>query len=81
MRFNSQAYDKVFPRQTEVEHVESSVETFKPSETEQENTGEESVVDKTTEPEVLDPSSVSEPSLSKGGDVDGNGNAGEPNNE
>ena len=76
MRFNSQAYDKVFPRQTEVEHVESSVETFKPSETEQENTGEESVVDKTTEPEVLDPLLDSEPSTEQGGDADGNGNDG-----
>lgn len=76
MRFNSQAYDKVFPRQTEVEHVESSVETFKPSETEQENTGEESVVDKTTEPEVPDHLLDGEPSTEQGGDADGNGNDG-----
>ena len=76
MRFNSQAYDKVFPRQTEVEHVESSVETFKPSETEQENTGEESVVDKTTEPEVLDPLLDEEPSNEERGGADGNGNDG-----
>lgn len=76
MRFNSQAYDKVFPRQTEVEHVESSVETFKPSETEQENTGEESVVDKTTEPEVLDPLLDDEPSNEERGGADGNGNDG-----
>lgn len=76
MRFNSQAYDKVFPRQTEVEHVESSVETFKPSETEQENIGEESVVDKTTEPEVLDPLLDNEPSNEERGGADGNGNDG-----
>ena len=76
MRFNSQAYDKLFPRQTEVEHVESSVETFKPSETEQENTGEESVVDKTTEPEVLDPLLDDEPSNEERGGADGNGNDG-----
>ena len=76
MRFNSQAYDKVFPRTTEVEHVESSVETFKPSEAEQENTGEESVVDKTTEPEVFDPLLDGEPSTEQGGDADGNGNDG-----
>ena len=75
MRFNSQAYDKVFPRQTEVEHVESSVETFKPSETEQEEV--ESVI----EPEVLDPLLDGEPSTEERSDVDGNGNAGEPNNE
>lgn len=77
MRFNSQAYDKVFPRQTEVEQVESSVETFKPSETEQ----NEQVVDKVVEPDVLDPLLDNEPSSSKGGDADGNGNTGEPNNE
>ena len=77
MRFNSQAYDKVFPRTTEVEHVESSVETFKPSETEQ----DEQVVEKVVEPDVIDPLLDEEPSLSKGGDADGNGNAGEPNNE
>lgn len=76
MRFNSQAYDKVFPRTTEVEHVESSVETFKPSETEQENIGEESVVDKTTEPEVLDPLLDDEPSNEERGGADGNGNDG-----
>ena len=75
MRFNSQAYDKVFPRQTEVEHVESSVETFKPSETEHEEI--ESVV----EPEVLDPLLDGEPSTEERGDVNGNGNAGELNNE
>ena len=76
MRFNSQAYDKVFPRTTEVEHVESSVETFKPSEAEQENTGEDSVVDKTTEPEVLDPLLDDEPSNEERGGADGNGNNG-----
>ena len=76
MRFNSQAYDKVFPRQTEVEHVESSVETFKPSETEQENTGEESVVDKTIEPEVIDSLLDDEPSNEERGGADGNGNDG-----
>lgn len=78
MRFNSQAYDKVFPRTSEVEHVESSVETFKPSETEQENTGEESVVETVTG----DNSDVNgEPSTEQGGDTIGNGNDGELNNE
>ena len=80
MRFNSQAYDKVFPRTTEVEHVESSVETFKPSETEHENVNEDSVIEK-SEPEVLDPLLDDEPSISKGGDADGNGNSSELNNE
>lgn len=62
MRFNSQAYDKVFPRQTEVEHVESSVETFKPSEeVEDVKLEEEKVVepetsqDEVEEQETLDP--------------------------
>ena len=75
MRFNSQAYDKVFPRQTEVEHVESSVETFKPSETEHEE------VESAIEPEVLDSLLDGEPSNEERGDVDGNGNASELNNE
>lgn len=76
MRFNSQAYDKVFPRTTEVEHVESSVETFKPSETEQENPEEESVVDTVTG----DSSGMDvEPSIEQGGDNDGG--TGEPVSE
>ena len=77
MRFNSQAYDKVFPRQTEIEHVESSVETFKPSETEPDIEHDkvvETTVDK-TEPTVLDPLLDDEPSSEQGGDDDGNGNA------
>lgn len=76
MRFNSQAYDKVFPRTTEVEHVESSVETFKPSETEPEV--ESSV---STEPDALDPLLDDEPSNEERGGADGNGNNGELNNE
>lgn len=78
MRFNSQAYDKVFPRKAEVEHVESAVETFKPSE-ETEPEVEESSVG--TEPDVLDPLLDGEPSNEEGGGADGNGNNGEPNNE
>lgn len=80
MRFNSQAYDKVFPRTTEVEHVESSVETFKPSENEQDSIENESAVEK-SESEMIEPLSDGEPSISKGGDADGNGNAGESSNE
>ena len=78
MRFNSQAYDKLFPRQTEVEHVESSVETFKPSETEHE---EHEEIESVIEPEVLDPLLDGEPSNEERGDVNGNGNVGEFNNE
>lgn len=71
MRFNSQAYDKVFPRQTEVEQVETSVETFRPS---QEETTSEDTTDKVVETDVLDPLLDDEPSTETGGDADGNGN-------
>ena len=71
MRFNSQAYDKVFPRQKEVEQVETSVETFRPS---QEETSLEDTTDKVVETDVLDPLLDDEPSTETGGDADGNGN-------
>ena len=74
MRFNSQAYDKVFPRQTEVEQVETSVETFRPSQ--EEKTSSEDVTDKTVETDVIDPLLDEEPSTEIGGDADGNGNDG-----
>lgn len=32
MRFSAEMYDKVFPREKTVQHVESAVETFKPTE-------------------------------------------------
>ena len=62
MRFNSQAYDKVFPRQTEVhEQVETAVETFRPSDTEDDT--------KVYEPEktVEEPEDIVEPSIEQGG--------------
>lgn len=65
MRFNSQAYDKVFPRQTEVhEQVETAVETFRPSE--EDDT-------KVYEPEktVEELEDTVEPSIEQGGDDDG----------
>lgn len=64
MRFNSQAYDKVFPRQNEVhEHVETAVETFRPSE-QADDLNEE------TQDVVVE--DVSEPSIEEqGGDADG----------
>lgn len=46
-RFNSEAYDKLFPRTQQKEVVESAVETFKPSEAESEKV--EEVVEKTVE--------------------------------
>ena len=42
MRFNSTAYDKLFPRQKKKETVETAVETFTPTTDEQE---EEPVVE------------------------------------
>lgn len=71
MRFNSQAYDKVFPRQTEVEQAETVVETFRPSQDEQETVVE---LERVVEPEVIDPLLDVEPSTEIGGDADGNGN-------
>ena len=71
MRFNSQAYDKVFPRQTEAEQVETSVETFRPS---QEETVSEDVSDTVVETNVVDPLLDDEPSTEIGGGADGNGN-------
>lgn len=43
MRFNSTAYDELFPREneTEKEKVESAVDTFKPTEEEVEDSEEE----------------------------------------
>ena len=42
MRFNSTAYDELFPREneTEKEEVESAVDTFKPTEEEVEDSEE-----------------------------------------
>ena len=74
MRFNSQAYDKVFPRTVEKERVETAVETFRPSE-------EPEVDGVLEEPEVVEPSVDEEPSTGQGGDIGGVGNAGELDNE
>lgn len=52
-RFNSQAYDKLFPRTQEVEKVESSVETFKPTEKEQKQEVE-ATVEKAVEEVVIE---------------------------
>ena len=52
-RFNSQAYDKLFPRTQEVEKVESAVETFKPTEKEQKQEVE-TTVEKAVEEVVIE---------------------------
>ena len=36
MRFNSEVYDKLYPRQKEKENIETAVETFTPTADEQE---------------------------------------------
>lgn len=62
MRFNSKAYDKVFPRQTEVhEQVETAVETFRPSEEPEEDVSVPEKVVEEPEPVVEE----------QGGDDDG----------
>ena len=72
MRFNSKAYDKVFPRQTEVhEQVETAVETFRPSEEPEEDVS------------VLEPEKVveePEPTVEEQGG-DANGSVGELDSE
>lgn len=48
MRFSGDAYDKLFPRETQKqETVETAVETFKPTEQES-NEGDDKVIDSNT---------------------------------
>lgn len=47
MRFNSEAYDKLYPRKKEKEVIESAVETFTPTSDEQDE--EDTVVEKIVE--------------------------------
>lgn len=49
MRFNSEAYDKLFPREEPKPVVESAVDTFKPSETVKEIPEEEAESPEETE--------------------------------
>ena len=49
MRFSGDAYDKLFPRETQKqETVETAVETFKPTEQES-NEGDDGVIDNETD--------------------------------
>ena len=49
MRFSGDAYDKLFPRETQKqETVETAVETFKPTEQES-NEGDDAVIDSETD--------------------------------
>ena len=49
MRFSGDAYDKLFPRETQKkETVETAVETFKPTEQES-NEGDDKVIDSNTD--------------------------------
>lgn len=55
-RFNSEAYDKLFPREQQKEVVESAVETFKPSEKKEEVVEEKAVEsDTVTDPLLEEP--------------------------
>lgn len=52
MRFSGDAYDKLFPRETQKqETVETAVETFKPTELES-NEGDDKVIDSNTDNNV-----------------------------
>ena len=67
-RFNSTAYDKLFPRVNDPDPApESSVDTFRPSQEKKEDPAAEKTV-----PDVMDP----EPE-NLGGDPDGDGSASE----
>lgn len=49
MRFSGDAYDKLFPRETQKQDtVETAVETFKPTEQES-NEGDDEVIDSSTD--------------------------------
>ena len=71
-RFNSTAYDKLFPRVNDpVPAPESSVDTFRPSQEKKEDPAEEKSVPDATDPE----------SESLGGDPDGDGEHSKPDIE
>lgn len=58
-RFDSDAYNKLFPRKEEVEHVETVVNTFRPTETKLENESvEETSVETNVETDVVDNTEV-----------------------
>ena len=77
-RFNSEAYDRLYPRvEDPVPVQETAVETFRPS---QENVEADPVVPvkvETVLPELLDP----EPVVSEGGVNDGDGEYSKPDIE
>lgn len=54
MRFDAKSYDKLFPRPKETPKVESNVETFKPTEEEQELQNDIEPVDEIVEEEQVD---------------------------
>ena len=71
-RFNSKAYDKLFPRVKDPDPVpETAVETFRPS---QEEVKEETVLPE--QDNIPD-----DPDLPEEGGTDGNGEPGEPDHE
>lgn len=73
-RFNSTAYDKLFPRVTDPDPApESSVDTFRPSQEKKEDPAAEKSV-----PDVTDPTTDPEP---EGGVPDGHAEHSEPDSE
>ena len=76
-RFNSEAYDKLFPRvEDPVPVQETAVETFRPSQEKIEADPTVSVKVETVLPELLDPEPVVD-----GGDHNGDGEYSKPDSE
>ena len=60
MRFRADVYDKLYPRPQKREAVESNVDSFKPSEVEQETESVAEVAEELQEEEVAETEEVSE---------------------
>lgn len=76
-RFNSEAYDRLFPRvEDPVPVQETAVDTFRPSQEKVEADPVAPIKVETVLPELLDPEPIPE-----GGDDDGNGEHSKPDSE
>lgn len=58
MRFNSEIYEKVFPRTEEPKEIESAVDTFKPTEDLQKKAMDHKPGDSTEDPEPKTPEDI-----------------------
>ena len=77
-RFNSEAYDKLFPRSTDPDPVpESAVDTFRPSQEKLEDPAPQAKIE-TVLPEMDPPAADPEP---EGGVEDGHAEHSEPDSE